>query len=709
VPPVTLQVREQESGRFLAQWRVPQQLPPQAIPSPVLPESCRPVGEREVTERPGAWFLRQVYDCADGLSGQEIGVAFPGLNAAVSTILRVELLSGDRFAHSFAPGDETWQVPDVAAGDARAVYREARDAVVSGARHFLGNGVHWMFVLVSVLIGAPVVWRLAAAFAGAQLVGLLMSSVLDFQLAASMAEVGVGAGVVLLAREGLRGPGERRQVAALAACAGLVHGMGLARSVAPPESADSLASVVWLALAVLGMDAALLVAAFVGSALGSLKPEPTSQRAGVAVAYVAAIGAVALAIGLPTTGAGADTESTATTLTLPDLPVPEGGVGTSASRSIAARLPDAAVQSFVTVAPFEVRHEVLVRLRELAPELGLPATGAVIPEELDRVKRELQQLLMARHSVGIDESEVDPVLVRTDFLTLDDRGVLPRQTPVAEDVEAAWIGLTVAYLTPKTPTSLTLSWDLTENQAVIPATITDPEATRSTDLTAAQPVLEWSNELAEDPTPVVEALAVEPTVLWVPVLALLVAGIAILLAVTVSRRGRGVPLGVVARVALATACVLAPVGAVAVPLPGGLRGVPNEQAAHRILSRLLPSVYRAFEFSSESAVYDRLALSVTDDALAEIYLEHRRAVEVEERGGARARVEAVELLGVGPVEAAPEDGFVVEADWTVGGTVTHFGHRHFRRNLYTARATVVPVDGTWKIHSIEVFDEQRLQ
>jgi hypothetical protein len=41
--------------------------------------------------------------------------------------------------------------------------------------------------------------------------------------------------------------------------------------------------------------------------------------------------------------------------------------------------------------------------------------------------------------------------------------------------------------------------------------------------------------------------------------------------------------------------------------------------------------------------------------------------------------------------------------------VTHFGHRHFRQNRYDARVGIVPVDGTWKIQSIEVFDQERIK
>jgi hypothetical protein len=41
--------------------------------------------------------------------------------------------------------------------------------------------------------------------------------------------------------------------------------------------------------------------------------------------------------------------------------------------------------------------------------------------------------------------------------------------------------------------------------------------------------------------------------------------------------------------------------------------------------------------------------------------------------------------------------------------VTHFGHRHFRQNRYDARVGIVPVEGTWKIRSIEVLEQERLR
>jgi hypothetical protein len=127
------------------------------------------------------------------------------------------------------------------------------------------------------------------------------------------------------------------------------------------------------------------------------------------------------------------------------------------------------------------------------------------------------------------------------------------------------------------------------------------------------------------------------------------------------------------------------------------------------LSGVLPNIYKAFEFRSEEAAFDRLSLSVTGATLTDVYLEHQKALEMEERGGARARVEAFEITDVSNIRSADDGGWVADAGWNVGGTVVHFGHRHFRQNRYQARVVVVPVDGSWKIQSITILDEERLR
>lgn len=708
--PVTLKLKEQEANRFLAQWRVPKQLPPSAIPSPVLPDSCRSVGDKAVTERPSAWFVRQSYVCTEGLAGKSVGVDYPFLNATVSTLVRVELLSGDRYAHMLSPGERSWRVPAATAIDARARFRDARRAVLAGLHHFASNGVHVAFALVLVLLGGLTLsTRLALAFTVGQLVAITVHAASGLQIGSALAEVGVAASVVLLAREALRPPTERRQLAVLAAAAGLFHGLGLSHLV--QSSVDLGGSrVVFYGLVVLGMDAALVGAVMVASALRRLLPRRSTRRGfATATSYGLGVAAVALVLGFPATDATAVASEQTTGLRIPNLPISEGAATAPASRRVASPFPDAPLQNFVTIAPFEVRHEVLVRLRDLAERVELESVEEVAVAEQERVKGTIGNLVASRTSVVIDGRTSEPADRRVDFLGLDTRGALPRLAPVPEPVEAAWIGVTSVYLTERTPTEVALTWAGFETAPTIPATVTDPESSRSVELSGRRPTLIWNNELSEDPTPKVSAIAVEPPVLWMPVVSLTLMGLVVALGVTALRGRHRTLFAALARVGLAGAFLAAPIANLGMPLPSSFGATPDAGGAKRILARVLPNVYRSFEFPSESAVYDRLALSVTGDTLTEIYLEHRRAVRMEERGGAKATVEAVEVVEVGTVDPSDPEGFVADTTWTVGGTVTHFGHRHFRQNRYDARVVVVPVDGYWKIRSIEVFDEKRLR
>ena len=134
----------------------------------------------------------------------------------------------------------------------------------------------------------------------------------------------------------------------------------------------------------------------------------------------------------------------------------------------------------------------------------------------------------------------------------------------------------------------------------------------------------------------------------------------------------------------------------------------HEEAAST-LEELLTHLYGAFDEDSERAVYRRLAESVTDEQINQIYLEHRRALDSAERGGARASVDRVEILSVRRLRNGDAGSMLIDATWTVSGRVDHFGHAHERRNRYDALVKLVPVDNKWKIGNIEVSDWEREQ
>ncbi len=705
VRPVTVDISEKTPGSYLVQWRVPRVMSPSSMPGPVLPITCRADSRVRTEELAAAWINRQSYKCDDSLAGQQVGIAFPVLNVAMSTLVRVELLSGERYSHMLLPGENFWRVPDADAGGFRRFARGARQAVTAGARHAL-HPAHLALLLAVCLIGAAQSLRLAGVFAAGQVVAVVASTVSGLQVSSGLAEVAVAVAAGILARQALLPPRERRQLLALAAAAGIIHGLGLA-NILPPPDGYSFAGAGWSLMGVLGMDAVFVVFVMaLPAAAGALVGAAPPAHAHTTSVYSVAIAAFAIAM-VPPTAEKVDVGGSRG-LRLSGLPVPVAAVALGGSGRVAAQFPDAAVQTFVAIDAFEVRHETLIRIADFTDVAGVEADGDIAVEAQAAIKQRIAEHVAGQGVLSIDGQILPPAHGRVDFLGVDAQGALPRLMPVVEPVAEALIGVTRVYLLPTTPSRVTLNWTGFEETAEIPATVTDPEASVSVVLTAASPALRWNNELAEDPIPVVTATAVEPGTLWVPVFSLGFLGAALALGFGAVRRRRSQHGLALVRVTLAAALAVAPLGNVAVATPAAFATTPDAASTKRILSGVLPNIYRAFEYRNEEAAFDRLALSVTGDALTEVYLEHQRALEMEERGGARARVESFEVTDVYSVEAE-DDGFTAEASWTVGGTVVHFGHRHFRLNRYRARVVVVPDEGSWKIRSIAVLNEERVR
>jgi hypothetical protein len=66
------------------------------------------------------------------------------------------------------------------------------------------------------------------------------------------------------------------------------------------------------------------------------------------------------------------------------------------------------------------------------------------------------------------------------------------------------------------------------------------------------------------------------------------------------------------------------------------------------------------------------------------------------------------MISVDPKNLTDVVGFVSRCQWTVEGSVGHWGHIHRRKNRYDAELRVQVVDGTWRISALELLNEQRL-
>jgi len=367
------------------------------------------------------------------------------------------------------------------------------------------------------------------------------------------------------------------------------------------------------------------------------------------------------------------------------------------------------VMSYLSVEPYEVRQEILIQARAAVQFLGVndKGMGSIPLESLEPVKKGILAAVQKANPIFIDGQPAKPILARADFVALGPAGVMVRPEPIVESLDNGIIGLTLVYQTVDMADDVRIDWHLfSETIPKIEATTTDPFGGATMILSTQENVLQWKNRLSGYRVPVIEEIAVEKQKL--PVISMLMFFVVLVMLIfSVWRKkllfGRPVLLCVVA-----LGLVLYPFVSFPVDLPFVSKWKPSTERTSAILDGLLTNVYRAFDVRDENRVYDRLAMSVTGDQLTRIYLQNRQSLELENRGGARANVDEVDILSINNVKRSKNNRFKADAVWTVSGSVSHFGHTHYRQNKNHALVTFVMDDGSWKINDIELIDEKRL-
>ena len=377
-----------------------------------------------------------------------------------------------------------------------------------------------------------------------------------------------------------------------------------------------------------------------------------------------------------------------------------------------------ALMTFLYVEPYEVRHEILTRVRDLEEwmDLGLRGNEYIELDELEPLKQRIGEFLLSRNPVLIDGEALKPILDRTNYVKVALTGIQLVEIPERLEISTAIVGVIITYLTDGIPQEVTVGWDLfTDQVQQVPATATDPAGPLPTFLSPDDNVHKWTNFLKNYKLPTVQEVQVagslgEIRLPW----ASLICGVLLLLVIGILvrrvRQGGSMVVPLVSSLVLLVAGVVAwPLAGITVTRPATLAGEMPPEQAQDLLQVLLKNVYRAFDFRDEDDVYDKLAFSVSGDLLSDIYLQNRKSFSIKKAGGAQAKIKSVEI------EAATAErlddrplAYAIKGRWAAQGTVGHWGHVHTRRNRYDAIVTVEAVDETWKITDLEILEEQRV-
>ncbi len=397
-----------------------------------------------------------------------------------------------------------------------------------------------------------------------------------------------------------------------------------------------------------------------------------------------------------------------------------GWLGSASAGEVAEaaeRWTPAIAQGYLYLEPLEARVEVLFDLPSMLERLGTPAKAG---EFFSAADQERTRAAVAKTAHDWCHVRSDGEAATGSFIGASFIGGQPGSTqPVNPQVnmlpKELMVGLVWVFDIGAAPSHVEVQWSGFEGGFEhLPLTVFAGRSTQELQIAKPLSFARWNNDAGRLPKP--RPLAEVPSIpavrsydVPVAMLAWLLLGAAIYTWMTVKRfkfPGGFVPFLAAWGIGLVITYHL---GVVAVRDPFAPRtpGITKADKAEEVLLPLLKNVYRAFDYRKESDVYDRLARSVDGELLRTLYLQTIQALTLEGQEGTRVKISELSVE-VSKVTPGPDGGFVAEGEWTVLGTVGHWGHEHQRANRYKARLTVVPVNGEWKIQAMEVLDERRI-
>ncbi len=372
-----------------------------------------------------------------------------------------------------------------------------------------------------------------------------------------------------------------------------------------------------------------------------------------------------------------------------------------------ARHHKSGITTFIYVEPREVRHETLIRLRDLDPWLSLDLSSGdmLTPDAQERIKAKAGEFLATRNPVRMDGESATPAKVRTELLRLDPSGlqVFEGNAPVSAD--AAFLGAILSFPVDDIPDTVDVTWDMfNDGITQVPATATDMVGPFLSGATRDDPLIVWNNHLLNYDNPQIRQVQVSGS-LSVPILTVLgvVLGAA---CVVIAWRLAGASRLVAGAVAVALlAGAAATHDSVRISVRNPLEAKPADDDAQMAFAELLAAIRVAHLETSPEARAAKLGAIATAESLAEVAAELDRGLAVRVPGGGLARMTELGEVSLTEIQPASDGfGFQALAEWSATASAGHWGHNHVRDVRYRALVEVLEEKGNWKLDGITVLE-----
>ena len=370
------------------------------------------------------------------------------------------------------------------------------------------------------------------------------------------------------------------------------------------------------------------------------------------------------------------------------------------------------LMSFLYVDPYEVRHEVLMRVKDLEEwiDLGYKLDDYIEVEELDVLKDKIANFLVNRNIVTIDGKVGQPIIDKIHFVKWSLAGIQIQELKERMDYSSAVIGVIFAYPHDSIAQNITIDWDMfTDKITAVPNVATDPVGPMPYILKKDDNVLVWKNFMKKYKLPTISEVHVSQAkipVLYIAAFFVILFSVVKMFKNSSKNRKSMLVNGSI----LVIGILLILMGSTfkqSMNIPFIQQTSFSKPEASTLVSHLLKNTYRAFDFREESDVYDKLAISNDEELLADLYIQTKKSMVLESQGGIQVKLKDVEVMEVEEV-SSDEEGISFKCKWVVKGDVGHWGHIHSRTNQYAAILSVKPDNGIWKLYDIDIIEEVRL-
>ncbi|SFB72967.1 hypothetical protein [Tropicimonas isoalkanivorans] len=368
------------------------------------------------------------------------------------------------------------------------------------------------------------------------------------------------------------------------------------------------------------------------------------------------------------------------------------------------------LMSFLSMEPREVRHEIILRLRDLEGwvDLGLGDAASLGPAQMAGVEARAADFLRHRNPVAIDGERVVPADIRVSRVAVGAEGLRVVEEAQQSDRATTLLGVILSYPRESLAQDVEMTWELfPDSLTSVPVTLTDPAGGVPAQVRVGNPVVRWTNYLRDWTEPQARPVTVSTaTIISLPILAgaFVIGALAAAWSAFRQRGGRRLGLLAGAAMALCAAVVAAPVST-RISLPG--QPEPTAEAAQQLMSGLLNNAGTAMLETRSDAFAEALTQFVPAERITEVGAELHRGLAVTLPSGAMARTDEIVDLKVERIDPAENGtGSQILATWAASVSGGHWGHLHRRQVTYRGLVDVSRQQDRWYLDGLTILSAE---